>query len=478
MALTKKKTSTNNRKQNQVRFDAKWVKFKNSYTEFWKNHDLVKKILYTIFLLTIFVAAGTITVPGINLVNRDQLNGGDFLGILNLVGGGGLRNFSIMALGISPFITASLIMMILQTKLFPPIYRLSQAGPQGRIKINIITRFVTLGFAIIQAIVLTRALKNPTSGFGIRIVDSLNTNAYAFFLLPLILIAGSLFALFLGEEITNKGVGNGTSLIIFAGIASNLIPTFRNAFEFLVPSFKQSSATLKELLNFGVYVLGYLLVVMIVGIFYLAERHIPIQQVGAGLSRNEKELSYLPLKANPAGIMSVIFALMFLSLPTMIAGLFNPATSAFYHWVYTNLQLTQPIGFFLFVVITFAFTLLFGLQQSKIDKISEDFAKNSTFIPGVRPGEQTEDYLIAKILNLSYFSSIYLILIGAMRYIEEILGMPQSIAFGGTGLMILVSVTIETIQQIQARYKSQELARKRKKILYSQQNGEEGDLLW
>ncbi|WP_308699413.1 preprotein translocase subunit SecY [[Mycoplasma] gypis] len=478
MRLFKQRNQTQKQAKSRLVFDSKWVKFKNNYSEFWKNHDLVKKILYTVLLLTIFVAAGTITIPGVNLVNQDQLNGGDFLGILNLVGGGGLRNFSIVALGISPFITASLIMMILQTKLFPPIYRLSQAGPAGRIKINIITRFLTLGFAIIQAIVLTRALKNPQTGFGIKIIEQLDTNAYAFFLLPLMLIAGSLFALFLGEQITNKGVGNGTSLIIFAGIASNLIPTFRNAFEFLVPSIKHSSIVFKELLNFSVYLIGYLAVIMVVGVFYLAERHIPIQQVGAGLSKNEKELSYLPLKANPAGIMSVIFSLMFLSLPTMIAGLFNPATSSYYNWIYTNFQMTQPIGFFLFVVITFAFTLLLGLQQSKIDKISEDFAKNSTFIPGVRPGEQTEDYLIARILNLSYFSSIYLILIGSMRYIEEMLHMPPAIAFGGTSLMILVSVTIETIQQLQARYKTQELARKRKKILYSQQNGEEGDLLW
>ncbi|MBU4691345.1 preprotein translocase subunit SecY [Mycoplasma zalophi] len=478
MNKTTKDQKTQSQKLKKLSFDSRFVKFKNSYNDFWKNHDLIKKVIFTIFLLTIFVAAGTITIPGIHLVNQDKLNGGDFLGILNLVGGGGLRNFSVVALGISPFITASLIMMILQTKIFPPIYRLSQSGPQGRIKINIITRFATLIFAIIQAIVLTKALKNPKTGFGIRIISELDTNTYAYFILPLILIAGSLFALFLGELITNKGVGNGTSLIIFAGIASNLIPTFKNAFEFLVTSSKTESLVFKELINFSVYLISYSLVIFVVGYFYLAERHIPIQQVGAGLSKNEKELSYLPLKANPAGIMSVIFSLMVLSLPTMIAGLFNPATSSYYNWIYTNFQMTQPVGFFLFIVITFAFTLLMGLQQSKIDKISEDFAKSSTFIPGIRPGEQTEDYLITKILNLSYFSSIYLIIIGAMRYVEEMLHLPANIAFGGTGLMILVSVTIETLQQVQARYKTQELSRKRKKILHSLENGEEGDLLW
>lgn len=185
---------------------------------------------------------------------------------------------------------------------------------------------------------ITRALINPRSGFGITFSSQITTvfgtngNAiYGYFILPLILIAGSFFSLFLSEQITNKGVGNGTSLLIFVGIATNLIPTFRRAFEFYVPSATKTSLVLSELINFFVYLLGYMLVIMIVVIFTIAERRIPIQQVGAGLSRNEKELSYLPIKANPAGIMSVIFSLMILSVPTMIANLTNPNTSYYYY---------------------------------------------------------------------------------------------------------------------------------------------------
>lgn len=126
------------------------------------------------------------------------------------------------------------------------------------------------------------------------------------------------------------------------------------------------------------------------------------------------------------------------------------------------MQFTQPLGFFLFILITFGLTILMGIQQSRIDKISEDFAKNSTFIPGVRPGEQTEDYLLNVILRLSFFSSGYLLLLGALQFIQQMLGMPASIAFGGTSIMILVSTAYETVQQIKARYKSQELSRKRK----------------
>ncbi|ACF07280.1 preprotein translocase subunit SecY [Metamycoplasma arthritidis] len=460
---------------------------RNSWQDWWRNHDLFKKILFTLFILTIFIAAGTITIPGVNLVNQNSITQGDFVGILNLVGGGGLRNFSIVALGIGPFISASLVMMILQTKAFPAIHRLSQSGPQGRIKINFITWFITVFFAVVQAFLITRALINPRSGFGITFAKQVTTvfgpngNAiYGYFVLPIILISGSFFSLFLSEQITNKGVGNGTSLLIFVGIATNLIPTFRSAFEYYVPSVNKTSLVLRELINFFVYLLGYMLVIMVVVIFTIAERRIPIQQVGAGLSRNEKELSYLPIKANPAGIMSVIFSLMILSLPMMIGNLTNPNTSYYYYWVNNNLQLTQPLGFFLFIIITFGLSILMGIQQSKVDKISEDFAKSSTFIPGIRPGEQTESYLLDSVIRLSFFASFYLIVLGALQYIQQMFGMPASIAFGGTSIMILVSTAYETVQQVKARYKSQELARKRRQIrdLKEIYGEEEEDLIW
>lgn len=460
---------------------------RNSWNDWWANHQLFKKILFTFFILTIFVAAGTITIPGINLVNKDKISSdGDFVSILNLVGGGGLKNFSILALGISPFISASLVMMILQTKAFPAIHRLSQSGPQGRIKINFITYFLTIIFAVIQAFLITKALVNPKDGFGIKFDKSINkvfgakgNELYGYFILPLILIGGSFFALFLSEQITNKGVGNGTSLLIFVGIATNLIPTFKKAFEFFVPSSTKNSIVLKELINFFVYLLGYLITILIVIIFTIAERRIPIQQVGAGLSKNEKELSFLPIKANPAGIMSVIFSLMILSVPTLIANLVGNGTK-YHYWVYANFQLTKPLAFFLFILITFGLTILLGIQQSKIDKISEDFAKSSTFIPGIRPGEQTEDYLLDVVIRLSFFSSIYLIILGAMQYVQQMFGMPAQISFGGTTIMILVSTAYETIEQIKARYKSQELTRKRHQIqeLKEVYGEDEEDLIW
>ncbi|TPE58000.1 preprotein translocase subunit SecY [[Mycoplasma] falconis] len=475
------------RLERKLAIDKFFTQKRNTWSEWWKNHDLFKKILFTLFIVTLFLAAGTITIPGVNLANQNQLTQGDFFGILNLVGGGGLRRFSIVALGIGPFISSSLVMMILQTKAFPAIHRLSQSGPQGRIKINFITYGATFVFSIVQSLLLIKALVNPRQGFGITFSPTITAMlgakgmfAYQYFILPMILTAGSFFTLFLSEQITNKGVGNGTSIIIFAGIASGLIPTFKHAFEYYMPSIKQNNVVLREVINYSVYILAYLLTIFVVVIFTIAERRIPIQQVGAGLSKNEKELSFLPIKANPAGIMSIIFAMMVLSVPTMIANMFDPNTSYYYHWVYSNLQFTQPLGFFLFVIITFGLTILLGVQQSKIDKISEDFAKNSTFIPGIRPGDQTETYLLNIVLRLSFFSSGYLLILGSLQFVQQMAGMPASIAFGGTSIMILVSTAYETIQQIKARYKSQELARKRRMIreLKEMYGEEEEDLIW
>lgn len=234
-----------------------------------------------------------------------------------MVSGGGLKQFSLMALGISPFISASLIMSLLQTRLFPPILKLSQSGPQGRKKINVITRVLTLIISFPQAILLAKSLQ---AGQIIQFSTDNNFVIYGF--IPFILVGGSLIALFLGEEITAKGIGNGTSLIIFVGIAMGLPATFQMAFRHYVGDLN-SPGLLNGIIKFITYLAGYLILIVVIIFFYLAERHIPIQQIGAGRSSQVKEMGKLPIKANPAGIMPIIFAFMALSFPNMIAGLLS-----------------------------------------------------------------------------------------------------------------------------------------------------------
>ncbi|MHA3786524.1 preprotein translocase subunit SecY [Mycoplasma sp. Z244C] len=459
-------------------------KIKNQWNNFWNNKELTKKIIFTSFLLIIYIMGTTITVPFVQLQKDSAMGENSFLNTLNLIGGGGLKQFSLFALGISPFINASLIMMILQSKIFPPIYKLSQSGPQGRRKINVITRFLTLIIAYPQAVFLLKALTTGNNAF-IRINlagTNISEGTLVYFVLPVILTATSLFALFISEQITNKGVGNGTSLIIFTGIAARIPFQFQQAFlHYIGPDVSKLSSSLVGIVNFTTYILVYLIIIMIIAIVYTAERHIPIQQIGAGRSKSKKEMGNLPIKLNPGGIMPIIFAMMVLSFPTMITNLL-PDTSTSKQWINQNLQFTQPIGFTLLLVVIFAFSLVMGIQQSKVDKIAEDFAKNSTFIPGVRPGEETQDYLIAIVFRLSVFSSIYLLILGGMQFVEIMAGiLPSVISFGGTGLMILVSVSLETVSQLQARRKTYRLAKAKRESMKNiedyEANNVEG-LLW
>ncbi|AMD81421.1 preprotein translocase subunit SecY [Mycoplasmopsis canis PG 14] len=452
-------------------------KFSNNWKEFWSKREILKKGIYTSILLIIFVLGTTITAPFIKVANINQINDNSFLNTLNLIGGGGLRQFSLFALGISPFINASLIMMILQSKLVPPIYKMSQSGPQGRKKINVITRFVTLIIAYPQAVFLTRSLSsgNQRSSF-IQIVgtDAFSESTIVYFLVPMILTAASLFALFISEQITNKGIGNGTSLIIFTGIASRLPFQFQSAYIYYIGDLKGNSLT-SSILSFIAYIFAYLLILLIIAIVYVAERHIPIQQVGAGRSKTKKEIGKLPIKLNPGGIMPIIFAMMVLSFPSMIANIL-PDTNAAKQWININLQFTAPLGFSLLVGIVFVFSLLMGIQQSKVDKVAEDFTKNSTYIPGVRPGEDTQDYLIAVVFRLSVFSAFYLVILASMQFVQIMTGiLPQSIAFGGTSLMILVSTALETVSQLQARRKSHKLSLAKKETYKNVELADLGD---
>ncbi|WP_337899399.1 preprotein translocase subunit SecY [Mesomycoplasma ovipneumoniae] len=458
-----------------------YISLKNYIQLVYKEKVLARKIIFTFFLLVIFIVCGTITIPGLRLL-QFQIDTNSFLGIINTVGGGGLLNFSVVALGISPFITSSLFMLIAQTKIFPPIHRLSQSGPAGRRKINIITRFLTLLVALIQAIVLIRTvILNESFGF-VRL--EITSAAYVWFVLPLILVAGSLFSLFLAEQITDKGVGNGTSLLIFSGIIVGLPQRFRHAFEYLV-DLSSPSSLITQVLSFILYIVAFLAILFISVYVYLAERKIPIQQTGSGMSKNIKEISVLPLKLNPAGIMPVIFALIVVSIPSLLTGFFDRNTSAARNWIDNNLQIHHPIGLSIFIVCNIIFSIIMSLQQSRIDKISQDFAKNSTFIPGIRPGEQTEDYLIGVILRISVFSAIYLTFLGIFQPIAIMLGLPSAITFSGTSIIILGTTALETISQIKARYGAQKVLKQTKKIRknlsYKQDSSSaksSRDLLW
>lgn len=420
-----------------------------------KEYDLIKRILFTLAMMAIFVVIGTVTLPGVTVTESEALDN-SFVGIMNTIGGGGLRQFSLVSLGISPFITSSLVMMFLQTKLFPPVHRLYQSGPSGRIKINYITLSLTLFFSIIQAMILIQSLKKANAtetGLSIAIDAQFDTPLFVWFVLPLILVSGTFFSIFISEQITNKGVGNGTSMLILSGSIISIPQLFSSAWSRWV-SGKTEEYLFIGLIYFFLFLLMFVFMVFIVSFFYQAERRIPIQQTGVGRSKSIKDISYLPIKLNPSGIMPVIFASMLVTFPLMIVQLVSEISpNAATRWMLKNFSLTSWIGISIFAAATFGITIFLSLQQAKIDKIVEDFNKVSTFIPGIRPGEQTEDYLISIVLRLSFFSAIYLTILGSSQYVAQALGANPNLIISGTSIMIVATVSIETLQQIEARWK-------------------------
>ena len=440
-----------------------------------KNKTILRKTLITLIFLVIFRIAATITIPGVKLNNGNVDTGSvsSFLGLLNLLGGGGISKFSLVALGISPYITASIIIQLLSTDAFPAVARLAKGGTAGRKKLNVITRWITIFLAIPQAIALSATLVNDNTGsftFA-SILGSSMFLKYAF--VTLIMIGGSLFTLFLAEQITDKGIGNGTSLIIFSGIIVNLPSHFQVAYNYFV-----SSNAIKRnyygIMNYIGYIFLFLCLIAFIAFAYLAERRIPIQQTGSGLNLDKKKLAFLPMKFNPAGVIPVIFASSILLIPLTIAQLL-PTYFGSKLWIKDNLNFTAPIGLSIYLILIIIFTIFFSYVQYNPDRIGENFQKNGTFIPGIKPGDETIKYITGVLIRISSIAAIYLASIASLNYIEQIAGWPYQGTFGGTSTIILVTVTIETLRQFRGRKTAANLAGIKKKTANST---DAKDLLW
>lgn len=440
----------------------------------YKSKTLLKKILYTILLITIFRIAATITTPFVKINESLASDSSTFLGMLNLIGGGALSNFSIVALGISPYITASIIMTLIQSEAFPAVHRLANSGPAGKRKINVITRIITLFFAIIQAMTIIQQFRITQF---VELLPPVNNSLwYQWVVIPVVLLGGSLFTLFLGEQITSKGVGNGTSLIIFSGIAAGLPGKLHQAFIYFVS--QGSNGTLIGAVNFIIYLAIFIFLVYLIAFFYKAERHVPTQQTGSGLTSDQHQMSHLPIKLNPAGVMPIIFAMTILLLPLTISEFLHHHNEARI-WMQKFLPLTAPLGLSIFIGVAFVFSILMGLITFNPYTVSDNFKKNGTFIPGIRPGQETEKYLTAIIVRLGIFSGIYLSLLSSIEYIAQIIGLSKSITLGGTSLIILVTVGIETIEHLKARDTTQNITRARMRAIEGVSEGDSTKgLLW
>ncbi len=393
------------------------------------NKDLRIRILFTLGALLIFIVGTGVQVPG----TADVTVNLGFLELINVMGGGALKQFSIFALGVMPYITASIIVQLLQMDIFPYFSELKDQGPVGRQKLNQITRYMGIIFAFIEGFAFSYAFL----GSGKSTLD--------YMYVATVLTAGTSFLLWLGDQVTQKGIGNGISLIIMAGIIATLPNMFMTAFKELITS--GNLATWLGITLFVAFVIVYFLIVIGVIFVEQAERKIPIQYANKSTSVYSNQ-SFMPIKVNTAGVIPVIFASSLLAIPATIAQFIKK--DGFTSFVNKYLTYTKPVGFIIFVLLIFFFAYFYTFIQLKPDDLAKNLKENGGFIPGVRPGKDTEDYISKVLSKLTIIGGIFLVIISGLPIIfSNLSDLSATVTIGGTSLLIVVGVALETYKQLE-----------------------------
>ena len=410
----------------------------------FKKGELRQKVIFTLGILFVYRLGAAITIPSVNtgaLSSSDATNG--IFGIMNLLGGGTLERFSLFSLGVSPYITSSIIIELLSMDVIPVLSQWRKEGNTGKKKKDRVTRYVTLFLAALQGGVLTYAFDN---GYNILSDSSIWTYIYV----VLVMMAGSMLAVWLGDQITNKGIGNGVSLLIFTGIVSNLPTSFITTFNNLVDTSGKAVDMWLGIAWYALFVIVYLSIVIFVVFNEGAVRKIPIiYATSSNTTMRTKDQTHMPIKINSSGVIPVIFASSVLAAPRTIVSFME--TSSVTTWINTIFNYQEPVGFILYILMIIGFTFFYSNLQIDADKISDDLKKNGGSIPGVRTGTDTKNY-IKKVLNrITVVGSLSLCIIAAIPIITPVIWSQTanaSLSLGGTGLIIVTGVALETVKQI------------------------------
>ena len=407
--------------------------------DIWEIEELRKKFLYTLGILLIYAIGTHIPLPGINSSALEeffnQFNQSIFM-LYNLFSGGALTKMTVFALGILPYITASILMQLLAATI-PYLKQLqTEEGDYGRYKIQEYTKYLTLVIATFQALFLTIWLQNQTTPDGTPLVY----NAGIGFVLTsvLILVAGAMFVTWLGERISKHGIGNGASMIIFAGIVSK----FPSLVAQIVETFKTGEISVIDL---AIVVIAVIAIVVGIVIIQEAERRIPIQYPHRNVGFGAPSISYLPIKLNPVSVMPIIFAQPVLVTPATFIQLFHIEKLAFLQdW----LRFDSPIYNAIYVLLIIVFTYIYASIIVNPHDIAENLRKAGAYIPGVRPGKETEEYLATVINRLLFVGAIFLAVIAIIPVIIQI-KTHIPFYFGGTTALITVGVALDTLHRIE-----------------------------
>ena len=419
-----------------------------------KTPEVRKKLLYTLVLIIVFRLGCYITVPGVNSIALAEAMGSadGVAGLINMISGGAFSRFSVFAMSITPYITASIVIQLL-SMIIPSLERLTkEGGEEGRKKINKYTKIVTIILALVEAIGLYLSYRNS----GIFV----NTEFITAALVVTALVAGTSLLMWLGDQITNKGIGNGISIIIFVGIISGL-PSFATTLWGLI--FTQAGfSTTGLLLSLGI-IIGA--IILIAGVVFVqqAERRVPVQYSKRVVGRKMvgAQNTHIPLKLAMAGVMPIIFASSFMTFPAMIIQIFvNDIASqtgflaGLYKFSIATSSSSVGIGYsianaIVYLLLIVGFTFFYTYATFNPAEVSATIKKNGGFIPGIRAGKPTTEYLASIISKLTWFGGLFLALIAILPMFLRFTNL--NIAFGGTSILIVVGVALETVQQLESQ---------------------------
>jgi len=419
---------------------------KNLFKPIFTNKTVVVSLLITLLFVLFYHLGSMLTLPGVKLPDQYK-SPGSFFDMLNLLSAGGLERMSIFAIGLGPYITSQIIIQLLSSDLIKPLSKMAKAGERGKKKLEIITRIVTLPFCFVQsyATIALMLSSRGGSGTGITIFGKSaigDIPGGMLFGLMLLLTAGTYIAIFIGDMITKRGVGNGVTTLILVGIISQLFGGFNNVFNTI--AFKLGSTNqVTIVLSCILYTLMFILLLIVIIFINGATRKIPIQQTGQGLiDASKEELPYLPIKLNASGVIPVIFASSVITSPGTIAQ-FLPAGEA--KWFIEDwLTLNSGVGVALYFILIILFSFFYSYIQINPQQIAENFQKAGKFIPGVRIGEDTEKHISKVLFRINWIGAPFLAIIASIPYIISLAtGIPSGMSLSGTGIIILVTGSLE-----------------------------------
>ncbi|OXS52732.1 preprotein translocase subunit SecY [Cohnella sp. CIP 111063] len=415
-------------------------------TNIWKVEDLRSRILFTLFILLIYRIGSFIPVPNINkdvLTMADQ-SGADLFGLLNTFSGGALFNFSIFALGITPYITASIIVQLLSMDVIPKFSEWQKEGENGKRKLAQITRYGTIILGLIQAFATAIGFNRM---YAYEMV--IDANVATYLMIAIVLTAGTAFLMWLGEQVNEKGIGNGISILIFAAIVASIPKHIRDIYE---SQFIDSSQLFLNIVKMLIILL--VIILIIAGVIFIQQgvRKIPVQYAKrvVGQKMYGGQSTHIPLKVNGAGVIPVIFAVSLLMFPITIAQFWANQTWA--QWIISHLYYDKPLGMVLYVLLIIGFTFFYTFVQFNPQQLADNMKKNGGYIPGIRPGKPTAGFLTRVITRITLAGAVFLALISVLPvFFGALADLPKSVQLGGTSLLIVIGVALETMKQIESQ---------------------------